>query len=312
MKKVLFYISILFFGFSFGQNNQRIENLKTDKEILDFVILQIENKYPSEWKVITELKTSTFNNETFESYYKADFNSDNQLDLLLNTSDYKSFIILSDNHNYKFIELNTCFVENCYSKVIDDNSQPKIKVVRELIKENFESSISEDTFYKEVENKILVIDNNKLYEYPRFEKKLNIKSIQFKVNSCYGSCPVFNLILNKNNTSLFIAEVNNLEETTLKSDIFRVNEGYYQHIFSDYEWNLLENEFSKIKFNSNEIQIVQAGFDQASAELIIELSNGENIFLYDYGLCLDYNLVSLYEYLFGLRTEINWQPIKEN
>lgn len=305
MTKFTIILTFIFSNIVFGN---KIDNLKTTKDVIEFVktvnpeygIIRYKDfKYGifdinSTDSIYSQLKCKEiFKIDEIKNWQKIDINNDGLTDLIFISHYYgytQNVIIDKGKDEFKLIRNIINFDECEYIKPIkiQDKNQLRIRKVNLPFDfdDNIEKYIKIDTLtYKydsfiELNDKV-IIDNK-------------IKSIEIKTNFCFGNCPVFRLTINKNGE----AEFDGIEFTKFKGKSKKqLTQRSVDEIFDIINYI----EIKKLKDNY-EVNYT----DASTATLDIFFEDGSIKKIKDYGLSGTYGLSTLYSKLTQLGTETEW------
>ncbi len=134
----------------------------------------------------------------------------------------------------------------------------------------------------------LFVKNNFLVPYSLSPNKIDFESIKIRTSNCFGSCPVFELIINHDRTSSYEGI-----EYTSKKGIFNLKA-------DQKEIEMISLFLSHIDITTLKDSYSVCWTDSQTAYLTIVYNNGTVKKIEDYGLAGTYKLSLLYEYLFKL------------
>jgi hypothetical protein len=306
MKRFTIILTFIFSNIVFGN---KIDNLKTTKDVIEFVktvypeygIIRYKDfKYGifdinSTDSIYSQLKCKEiFKIDEIKNWQKIDINNDGLTDLIFISHFYgytQNVIIDKGKNEFKLIRNIINFDECEYIKPIkiQDRNQLRIRKVNLPFDfdDNIEKYIKIDTLtYKydsfiELNDKV-IIDNK-------------IKSIEIKTNFCFGDCPVFKLTINKNG----VAQFDGIEFTKFKGkSIKQLNQKIVDEIFDLINYIEIKklNDYYEVNYT-----------DASTATLDILFEDGSIKKIKDYGLSGTYGLSALYSKLTKLGSETEWE-----
>lgn len=306
MTKFTIILTFIFSNIVFGN---KIDNLKTTKDVIEFVktvypeygIIRYKDfKYGifdinSTDSIYSQLKCKEiFRIDEIKNWQKIDINNDGLTDLIFISHFYgytQNVIIDKGKNEFKLIRNIINFDECEYIKPIkiQDKNQLRIRKVNLPFDfdDNIEKYIKIDTLtYKydsfiELNDKV-IIDNK-------------IKSIEIKTNFCFGDCPVFKLTINKNG----VAQFDGIEFTKFKGKSTKqLNQKIVDEIFDFINYIEIKklNDYYEVNYT-----------DASTANLEIFFEDGSIKKIKDYGLSGTYGLSALYSKLTQLGTETEWE-----
>lgn len=126
-----------------------------------------------------------------------------------------------------------------------------------------------------------------------------VEKIEYHTTKCYGSCPVFSLVINSDQTARWTAEKNNMinNKEVIGSFKAEINQEVYSNIV-----NLL----NYIDFESLDDNYAISMSDNPTSTLIVTYDHGKVKTIEDYGLDGTLGLRNLYQILFDLRLNQKW------
>jgi len=146
-----------------------------------------------------------------------------------------------------------------------------------------------------------IITTKLLYEFGGFAeyadspKHYNIQKIEYTTTRCFGTCPVFHLIIDSNRAA--------------KYDAIEYNDpnGSFTGMIDKDSYAALTGLLNYIDFPSLQNTYRVNWTDDQACTLTITYDNGKTKTISDYGLIGSYGLRSVYEVLFGLRGRVGWE-----
>jgi len=155
----------------------------------------------------------------------------------------------------------------------------------------------------------LTFRENAFVEFNDDPTNKKINKIEFAASMCFGTCPDFQLTLNKNNISYFIAKHYNFNQQVNKQG--DVEEGFFKGKINDKDFERIEDAFNYIDFENLKSEYYISATDMPSVTVVITYDNGKVKKIYDYGLRGTYGLHEVYKMLFSLRFTQKWIETKE-
>lgn len=310
MKKLIFQIILIFILFQSckGQSDNDvlhktnyIDSIQTAKQITD-LILKIDNRF-KEFKVNEALK---FVNRYSEKNYnkiaeslnikpwtKTDFDKNGLTDILIigNWYDHSIICILDKGGKYEIKPITRRSFQDCTFPVVENSK----------IKYFFESELERGKLDEQRKLKQITL----VYKYGDFieenQRSANhkIEKIEYSTSGCFGTCPIFKLIINSERTAKWDAEMYNEINNKEVSGNFnsKITEDKYNEIASLLNYI----DFEKLKDN-----YAVNWTDDQTATLKITYDNGKVKLISDYGLIGTYGLNRVYQLLSELRENQKW------
>lgn len=200
-----FFLLLMLFSKQIYAN--QIDNLKTDKEVEDFLKLahpQFAKNgsfsiYPTDSVAKALDCGGVFRQWKINNWQKVDITNDGLTDLLFiaHWYNYKSFVLIDDGANsFKLFWFSKNSFENCdFIKRIKINSKNYLKVYHKAVERDEQSKIPFS--YKD-----LVIVDTLIFKFSDFiefnptpKNKSEIATIEIYTSTCFGTCPSFTLQL---------------------------------------------------------------------------------------------------------------------
>lgn len=326
MKRIIFItIQILFIN-CYSQKNESI-TLKSKTEIENYVRVNSKRFAKFELKKIHDFAPESDAQDSIcrrisdslkinEYYYKADFDNNGLVDFLLIGDDHNcdesrsircnfcSLVLMSfpkDSVKIHNINLgNGCFVP----KIAQKNNQTVLQIYNR--RRGVLSAKGNN-----VEQHTLIYKYDGFIDYNKRQVKHSIEKIEFSTSGCYGTCPVFSLVIDKERNSTFFAERFNFgtEEENMKkmSSFFNNNrEGTFKTVITEEDYNQILALLEYMNFANFQNKNMLYEEDSGSSILKITYDNGKEKIIEDYGILGSYSLRKLYELLFELRMNQKW------
>jgi len=264
-----------------------IDDLQTKDDVQKFLV-----KINPEWE-----KYDFFENTGKEdtsaygkgNFFKIDLGNNGLTDLVING---KYFFAVTDNGNgnYEshFIDRGTFMLDKHTLKNIVYKDKTPLLII---------GSYSEYNFGKNNDTKTdtLVLKFGEFYEYNSTPDNFKIEEISFSTSHCFGTCPVFELIIKADGT----AKYNAIEYNDKK--------GKFKTILDTATFNKLLQTINYLKWTSLKDEYSVNWTDDQTATLEIKFSNGQTKKISDYGMIGTFGLEHLYDQLFALRKTQKWK-----
>lgn len=311
----------------------KIDSLITDTEIKEY-ITDIDSNYIN-FKIVpiqeiglgeddTEdrikaLATKKGINKTF---YKEDFDNNGYTDLLImggwpvtstaftGTRYNPHWIVVMNNGSvrHKIIEAQLSYYVTSIPEITSINNEPVINVYYYVPKDPliknfpFEIQIENDGTIK---NK-LVYRHNGFTEYNANPKDNHIEKIEFESGPCFGQCPIYRLIINKDRSATLLAEMYNINNNDTKEI-----KGTFKGNIDSITYKNLTYSLNYIDFKNLKDHYSVSHTCARTGYLKITYDNGKTKFISDYGMIGTSGLKSLYSYMSELRFNQKWQKISD-
>ena len=236
-------------------------------------------------------------NSNFDNYKEGDFNHDGIKDLLVfgtahvtvKTETYREdeiIIIIGDKKKPRKINFPYSYFRGLgvhiipYPKIINIGQKDFVLIKYDIVNREQTS----ETFYD-----TLFIKNDHLIPFANIPSDKVITGVEFKTNRCYGTCPVFEMTIDKN----LEVEYNGIEYVDKK--------GQYKLRVDHKDWDYITNLISNLKVENLEDNYSIDWTDHQTAFLTVIFNDGTKKSITDYGLSGTFGLSVLYNYFFELR-----------
>jgi hypothetical protein len=123
----------------------------------------------------------------------------------------------------------------------------------------------------------------------------DIVQIQYETSSCEGTCPVFQMIINKDRTATYHAIHYNERDGLFKTKIYQPDYDKLIQLLKESNWHSLKSRYTT-KWT-----------DLPSCTLSIKYDNGSVKKVYDYGQRGTNELKDIYKFLFDFRENQDWK-----
>lgn len=166
-----------------------------------------------------------------------------------------------------------------------------------------------------IDKSTLLFKYGKFIEYNPNPKKNDISKIEYSTSGCFGSCPVFDLTINKNGKSIFKAKYNNFIKIIDKKN-FRLiipdttkKEGgtFFLEQINQKKYAILVEMLNYINFEKLKKSYFVNWSDDQTGTLKITYNNGKVKTIRDYGLTGTYGLNLIYNKISELRFSEKWK-----
>jgi hypothetical protein len=269
----------------------RIDSLKTDQDVVEFLKTLEENFRSDKYQAIQLRSTETIRQDLncdgiadkwqVKNWEKTDFNRDGLMDLviMLYWYDYGVYVVMDNGNNkFKLHTLSYNIFEKCeLAKPVAINGEQFLL---------FSEKKAIDT---------LTYKNIGFVELNRHPSNYNIDSVEFRTGYCYGSCPVFSIKFDKDGHAEYDAGTYNPKEgkffATLQKDKLETILGLINYL-----------SIRNLKDNYN-----VSWTDDQTAWLRIRFADGTIKEIKDYGLKGTFGLRLIYSIFFDLRSNQDWK-----
>jgi hypothetical protein len=139
----------------------------------------------------------------------------------------------------------------------------------------------------------------------------HIEKIEFEAGPCFGSCPMYKLTINKDQTATFLAEHYNFSKGSILEPPSQQNEGFFKGKIKKENYNNLIGLLNYIDFTKLKDEYSVGWTDDRTGDLKITYANGRTKTISDYGMVGTYGLKSVYELLEDMRFNQKWDKVPE-
>lgn len=264
-----------------------IDKLQTNDDVYKFLVKKVNTdfkKYPP----FSDIKTSDTSKYSRNKFFKVDLDNNGATDLLI--YGFKGFFAVIDNgnDNYTIRYLDRgAFLSDEATLVSIDTSQHLTKII-----------VSQSERPKQKDT--LVYKSGGFIEYnPDPLSDFHFEKLHITTNACFGTCPIFELTINKDRTATYHAIQYN-DET------------------GEFKGMIPENDFTELVALLKYINPDKLNTDYAvnwtdDQTAVTEISyNGKTKSIVDYGEIGTFGLSRLYAKLFSWRKTVEWTSDKEN
>ncbi|WP_200979123.1 DUF6438 domain-containing protein [Echinicola sp. 20G] len=293
--------------------SSKIENLNSDKDVILF-LNELGGLFETfKLKAISEFQPEndpTLIKRIADSlnirgrYFKGDFDNNQDRDLLVTGEQYgfTSYLIMAfDKDSVQVINLSNghYFQDFIFPSVRNDSLIDAFYFPPEVY-------FSDHDVNPSIEVKTLTFKFGHVIEANSHPMPHEITKIEFKTGYCFGTCPVFSLELFPSSLSTFHAEAYNFNEKRgelSKEMDFRTN-------IKKESWDEIVQILNYINFPELENEYAVNWTDDQKVFLTIHYDYGQVKTISDYGLRGTFGLNLLYQKLFDLRNNQDWEEIK--
>lgn len=233
----------------------------------------------------------------FDNFKEGDFDHDGVKDLLVfgtalvtvKTTTYKEdeiIIIIGDKKKPRKVNFPYGFFRGLgvhiipYPKVISIEQKDFILIKYDIV----DREQTSETFYD-----TLFIKNDHVIPFTKMPSEMGVTRIEFKTNHCYGTCPVFEMTIDKN----FDVEYNGIEYVDKK--------GQYKLRINNKDWDYITALISNLKIEDLKDNYSINWTDHQTGFLTVIFKDGSKKNIEDYGLSGTFGLSVIYDYFFELR-----------
>lgn len=266
-----------------------IDRLKTVEDVNTFLKNKSKNK---KIDYFGETKWDTSGQVINEKFLKIDLNDDGLTDLIVNGT--YLFVVLDMSNNdfsFHFIDSGAFLLRKYLLARIDSSGNQPMMIVKSYDEEaKYEKKAVKPTY------DTLLIKYDGLTEYHRYSDSLGISKLSFSTTMCFGTCPVFELVILADGTAQYNAIKYNPEQGNFEG---KIDSKLLAKLFGLVEYLNLRDLRDRYQVNWT---------DDQTCNLKVEYKNGVTKSIQDYGLVGTFGLQRLYNMLFALRASQTWYP----
>ena len=234
-----------------------------------------------------------------KSFYKADFDGNGYTDLLVSGKDSNFNVIVIMNHSN-----NSFSTEYLYGEFSGDCSFPKVDTIEDtpVIDYYFEKQLlnSDTVYYTKLVKTVLAYHSYSFVEYHKNAKSHVISKIEYQTLPCFGTCPIFNLVIENGKGFL------NAQNFNTKGEL-AVSRGKYKSTIKSAQYEEITELLNYIDFPNLEGDYGVNASDMPGCVLRITYDNGKTKLIGDYGKQGTYGLRRVYSLLAELRFNQIWK-----
>ncbi|MBV7440734.1 hypothetical protein KRX57_04815 [Weeksellaceae bacterium TAE3-ERU29] len=242
-----------------------------------------------------------------KTFYKYDFDKNGLTDLLVTgrISDFSEvFVIL--NYPNDSMDIKPLLKEYSYECTFVSVNKEKGNI--DLFYTPLYSFYEKNT--PEIVRSNLVYKFGGVIEYNSSPTQHKIEKIELETGPCFGTCPIFTLELKEKGKSTFFAKAYNFGKHDFLEDYNEEGEGTFTTQLKQKNWKELTEILNYIDFPKLDDNYAISATDHATAHLTITYDNGKIKKIDDYGLRGTYGLILLYDKLFEIRDNQDWNKIE--
>lgn len=231
-------------------------------------------------------------------YYKADFDNNGYQDLLTIGQSY-SLMFVYAYMNFGKDSIKAVDVKPNWSAF----SVPNIKVEGEAtFLEVYTPHVADETGTLKIRKDKLLYKFGSFIEFHERQSGYAIEKIEYSTSLCYGTCPSFDIVINKDKTALFMPHFYNFTNVRGAKE----ETGTLKTIVKDKDFDEIIGLLNYINFPILKNRYAASWTDSATATLKITYNNGKVKTIEDYAMVGTYGLKGLYQLLADLRYNQKW------
>jgi hypothetical protein len=280
----LFVLLLLTTSYCFANE---IDKLQTHREVTTF----LRAKLGKGWKEEVFFEPAAADTAAYgkNKFFKLDLDANGSTDLVVNG---KYLFAVTDDGSGKytshFIDRGV-FTSSKYAllTILQKNSSPLFVVKHSSVFHHpVEGTTKPDT---------LTFKFGDFVEYLPSPTKLQVRQINFSTSGCFGTCPIFELIIQADRTAKYHAIDYNKRKGRFTAVI---DTAAYARLLATLQYIRLPTLKDSYRVNWTDDQTV---------ELEVKLSDGQVKKIHDYGAIGTFGLATLYAQLYKLRETQNWK-----
>ena len=281
-----------------SENQNAIDSIQNAEQITD-LLTKIDANYEG-FQVSNQLNfKDTLYQRLADSldvrpWYKADFDQNGQTDLMvIGSSAHRPVLcIFDEDGKYRIQPLLPQKTQKFLFTTVEGNK----------VQYYFENTtmIGEELKPREIDHTTLVYKFGGFIQMNENPSKKNIETITFSTTGCYGSCPVYNLEIQKDRSAKFEAiKFNTIDNRKML--------GIYTSTIAQKDYNQIIGLLNYMDFENLEDNYSVNWTDDQTVNLKIVYNDGKIKFISDYGARGTNELVKLYHLLNGIRENQKWE-----
>jgi Domain of unknown function (DUF6438) len=285
--------------------NNKIDSLKTDNEVVEFLKSVNDNFRSAKYDAIELRSSETIRKDQncdgmadqwqVKNWEKADFNGDGLTDLLVTLYwyDYGVYVVMDKGNNqFDLLPLSYNVFDKCkLAKPITTNGRQLLLYYGK--KDIPGKMVSDNKNMNQVDT--LVYRHGDFVEFNRQPATAEIDSIEFHTGYCFGNCPVFKIRFDKNGHAEYIAGSYNPKEGKFSTVLKKKDLGEISDLINYIGVSNLRDNYSV------------SWTDDQTAGLRVRFADGSIKEIRDYGMRGTFGLRLLYTKFFALRTNQDWK-----
>lgn len=311
MKSFLLYsIVVLLFCVSFSgqeKKHNKIDGLNTVEEVQQFINSVFKGQYESKFYVRKEIlfKDATCD-ELVKSvkavpWVKADFDNNGLTDLLVygNYYGHAVWVVMDMGRIFTIKYLTRKVFQNCIVPTISSIAGREIVLNNFFLSQKITDFPDTKSF---LDAKPIFVEQKLIYEYGDFVEYNQtpsnhvIEKIEYQTSGCFGSCPIFNIVINSDRKAIFKPIRYNTKDG-----------GEHKARIKEKDFSELTGLLNYIDFPSLKDNYSVRWTDDQSCRLTITYDGGKVKKIRDYGLIGTFGLNRVYMMLFDFRKNQIWR-----
>lgn len=148
---------------------------------------------------------------------------------------------------------------------------------------------------------------NDFIEYNPVQSTHEIEKIEYDTNGCFGSCPVFSIVVENDGKVIYSAKEFNYSREWQKGDLMS---GTYKKVLSTEELNEVLDKFTYLNFPKLQDNYNVTWTDDQTGTLKVTYDDGKVKTITDYGLQGTYGLRHIHKLFYDLRLSGGWEKVE--
>lgn len=301
--------------------SSKIDSINTDEQVKNYISsidTNFKRFYPNNIQLVKSLNSPRLDSimksvakdlGINKSFYKTDFDNNGYTDLLVlggwgETYQYDSYVVMNFGTKMrpKLISMNNNIQLLVIPEIVSNENTPFLIMHSPGKTYRIPSKLSDTISTK------LIYKHGGFTEYNKQPSNNHIDKIEFKTSGCFGTCPIYQLTINKNRSATFLAEHYNFNKER-RNNTFK-KEGHFNGEINDTDYKQLLNLLKYINFENLKDEYSVNWTDAQSSTLTITYNNGKTKTIEDYGMIGTYGLKSVYDLLAEMRFNQKWERVK--
>ncbi|HYG14283.1 MAG TPA: DUF6438 domain-containing protein [Bacteroidia bacterium] len=314
MKPALLMVIILWFACKpptpeKTYNDNKIKFIETSEQVLELLKSIDSNKFRNysiedTLKYRDKLSKRIYDSLGLKLWYKADFDGNGYLDLLINASDgysLQKIVCVLDSGNNTFkpllvkVILGAPWDRFVFPYVAELNNKSALIVKRYNNNINFSHY---SAHFTDLITDTLVYEYENFIEFNANPAEENISKIDIVTSSCEGTCPIFSLGIDRH-------------DATYNATMFNRDTGKFRAVTNLKDFDRFASILNYCNFKKLDSTYAVGWTDAPGAVLTVHYNDNQIKRIKDYGQQGNYGLMAIYSELFAFRDNQKWEKIKK-
>lgn len=280
MKSLNFILLLLFSTTCFANE---IDRLQTNQDVSNFLIKKVDKNFKKYLPLDNSPKVVDTAKYGRNKFFKVDIDNNGLTDLII--YGYRDLLVVLDNgkgnYIFRYIDNGTFSLNTATLLSIDTTSTPRKIIIQQ--RENSEKKV--DT---------LIFKFNNFIEYNvNPTNNLIFDKVTIKTNQCFGTCPIFEMTINKDRTATYKAIKYNDETGEFKATIPIKEFTELIELLNYLQLDKLHNDYA-VNWTDDQTVTTEIKYNNKSKTIT------------DYGKIGTFGLSMLYSKFFNWRKVIEW------